>query len=111
MAKHTLRPKAKKLKTFTKADICADLYNKIGYSKKHSADMVDAVFNMLNSQLSSNRHIKLSGFGNFILKDKKARAGRNPQTGKKMTIKKRRVVLFHPSPVLRKMVNSKSRRG
>ncbi|MDE0518172.1 MAG: integration host factor subunit alpha [Oligoflexia bacterium] len=97
--------KRKKIKTLTKADIYLDLYDKIGYSRQRSADLVNSVFNIIREKLCSHYNVKLSGFGNFLLRDKKARMGRDPKTGRGLMIKGRRVLVFHPSPILRKKVN------
>ena len=96
-----------KIKTLTKADIYLDLYNKIGYSRQHSADLVNSVFDTIRNKLCSHRNVRLSGFGNFLLRDKKARKGRDPKTGKTIIIKERRVLVFHSSPLLRKKINKK----
>ena len=93
--------------TLTKADIALNLYKKIGYSRSLSVELVNSVFEIIKDRLCSNHCVQISGFGYFILKDKKARKGRNPQTGKTITIKGRRVLLFHPSPVLKKKVNGR----
>ena len=95
----------KKVKTLTKADIYLDLYNKIGYSKQKSAMLVNYMFETMRKKLCTNHDVKISGFGSFLLKDKKARLGRDPKTGKEITIPERRVLVFHPSPMLRKKVN------
>ena len=100
----------KKPKTLTKADIHIDLYKKIGYSKRLSTELVNSIFDTFKKKLCSNHDIRLSGFGNFLLKDKKARKGRNPQTGKKITIKERRVLVFHSSPILKTKVNGRLRK-
>ncbi len=92
----------RKRKTIIKSDIYKELYEQIGYSRKYTHKLVDSIFHIIRNKLCSNHNVKLSGFGNFLLKDKKARLGRDPKTGEKITIKKRRVVVFHPSPVLRK---------
>ena len=97
-------------KTLTKADICIDLYKKIGYSKRLSADLINSVFDTIKKRLCTNHNVRLSGFGNFLLKDKKSRRGRNPQTGKNITIKERRVLVFQPSPILRKKINGRNKR-
>lgn len=99
--------KKDKVKTLTKADIYLDLYSKIGYSRQRSAELVNSVFDIVRDKLCSNHNVKLSGFGNFLLRDKKARKGRDPKTGNEIIIKERRVLVFHPSPLLRKKVNSK----
>ena len=97
----------KKVKTLTKADIYLDLYSKIGYSRQRSADLVNSVFDIIRERLCSNHNVKLSGFGNFLLRDKKARMGRDPKTGRGLMIQERRVLVFHASPLLRKKVNNK----
>ncbi len=94
-----------RVKTLTKADIYLDLYNKIGYSRQKSAELVNSVFDITREKLCSNHNVKLSGFGNFVLKDKKSRVGRDPKTGQEIRIEERRVLVFHPSPILRKKVN------
>ena len=98
-----------KSKTLTKADIYTDLYNKIGYSQKYSADLVNSVFDVISDKLCNNHHVRLSGFGNFLLRDKQPRIGRDPKTGHQITIKARKVVVFHSSPILKEKV--KKRRG
>ncbi len=94
-----------KIKTLTKADIHLYLYGKIGYSRQKSAELVNSVFDIIRDKLCSNHNVKLSGFGNFLLRDKKARMGRDPKTGKGLMIKERRVLVFHSSPLLREKVN------
>ena len=96
-----------KVKTLTKADIYLDLYNKVGYSRQRSAELVNSAFDIVREKLCSNHNVKLSGFGNFLLRDKKARIGRDPKTGREIVIKERRVLVFHSSPILRKKVNNK----
>ena len=97
----------KKVKTLTKADISSHLYNKIGYSRQKSTQLVNSVFDIIKGKLKSRRNVKLSSFGNFLLRDKKARIGRDPKTGREIMIKERRVIVFHPSPRLREKVNKK----
>jgi integration host factor subunit alpha len=91
--------------TMTKADIIEAIYQKIGYSKKDAADMVEMIFNTIKDTLARGEKIKISGFGNFVVRDKKARTGRNPQTGEAIQISARRVLTFKPSQVLRAEVN------
>lgn len=93
----------KSKKTLTKADIVKAVYNKIGYSKKFSEDLVDELFNSIKAHLIKGQGIKIHGFGKFILKDKKSRRGRNPKTGKTLTISARRVLLFHASTTFKNM--------
>ena len=95
-----------KKRTLTKADIYDDLYNKIGYSRKRSAEFVNSAFDIIREKLCSNHNVKLSGFGKFLLKDKKARVGRDPKTGKEIMIEERRVLVFHSGSSLRKKINS-----
>lgn len=90
----------------TKADIVEALYQKIGFSKKEAADLVELVFDTLKSTLSQGQKIKISGFGNFVVREKRSRIGRNPQTGETIEISARRVLTFRPSQVLRAEVNA-----
>jgi integration host factor subunit alpha len=90
----------------TKADIVEALYEKVGFSKKEAADLVELVFDTLKSTLSQGQKIKISGFGNFVVREKRSRVGRNPQTGQSIEISARRVLTFRPSQVLRSEVNS-----
>ena len=89
----------------TKADIVEALYQKIGFSKKEAADLVELVFDTLKGTLAQGQKIKISGFGNFIVREKRSRVGRNPQTGESIRISERRVLTFRPSQVLRAEVN------
>jgi len=90
----------------TKADIVESLYQKIGFSKKEAAELVELVFDTLKKGLSKGDRIKISGFGNFVVREKRSRIGRNPQTGETIEISKRSVLTFRPSQVLRAEVNS-----
>ena len=91
----------------TKADIAETVYEKVGgFSKKEAADIVETVFETVKATLEKGDKIKITRFGNFVVRDKKARAGRNPQTGKEITISARRVLTFKPSLLLNKALNS-----
>src|ERR1700749_646758 len=90
----------------TKADIVEALYEKVGFSKKEAADLVELVFDTLKGTLAKGEKIKISGFGNFVFREKRSRVGRNPQTGESIQISARRVLTFRPSQVLRAEVNS-----
>lgn len=90
----------------TKADIVEALYEKIGFSKKEAADLVELVFDTIKGTLSQGQKIKISGFGNFVVREKRSRIGRNPQTGESIEISARRVLTFRPSQVLRAEVNA-----
>ena len=91
----------------TKADIADAVYAKDGgFSKKEAIDIVETVFETVKKTLEKGEKIKISGFGNFVVRDKKARPGRNPQTGKEITISARRVLTFKASLLLTKALNS-----
>lgn len=100
----TKKPQLNHVKTASKLDIVNELYSGIGYSKKYSAELVEFCFDVIKKQLSLNRNVKISGFGHFVLKNKKARLGRDPTTGKKITIPKRKVVSFRVSALLREKI-------
>jgi|SRR5262245_46813819 integration host factor subunit alpha len=95
----------KKEGTMTKADIVEAIYEKIGFSKKESADIVELVFDTMKETLEKGEKIKISGFGNFVVRSKKPRIGRNPQTGEEIEISARRVLTFRPSQVLKSALN------
>jgi integration host factor subunit alpha len=90
----------------TKADIVETIYGKVGFSRKESAEIVDLVFDLMKETLEAGNKIKISGFGNFIVREKRSRKGRNPQTGQEIQISARRVLTFKPSQVLRKALNT-----
>lgn len=90
----------------TKADIIEGVYEKVGFSKKESAEIVELVFDTVKETLERGDKIKISGFGNFQVRHKKARVGRNPQTGKEIEISARRVLTFRPSQVLKAALNT-----
>lgn len=89
----------------TKADLIENVYEKVGFSKKDSSDLVELIFDMLKESLSRNEKIKISGFGNFLVRQKRARKGRNPQTGETIEISARKVLTFRPSHVLKAQLN------
>jgi integration host factor subunit alpha len=94
-------------RTMTKADIIETVYEKVGgFSKKEAAEIVETVFDTIKETLEKGEKIKISGFGNFVVRDKKERVGRNPQTGEEITISARRVLTFKPSQVLKNALNS-----
>ena len=92
-----------------KADITEMLYEKIGFSKQEATRLTETFFNIMKEALEKEGLVKISGFGNFVVRRKKARRGRNPHTGEKITITPRRVLTFKTSPILRKALNKKSR--
>lgn len=91
--------------TMTKAEIVESIYEKIGFSKKESADLVELVFDTLKETLEKGENIKISGFGNFVVRSKRPRMGRNPQTGQAIEISERKVLTFRPSQILRHALN------
>lgn len=89
----------------TKADIIEQIYEKIGFSKKESSEIVELVFDTMKETLEKGEKIKISGFGNFVVRSKRPRTGRNPQTGEEIEISARRVLTFRPSQVLKQALN------
>jgi len=89
----------------TKADLVERVYLKTGFSKKESAQIVEMVFDLIKSTLEKGEKIKLAGFGNFVVKDKATRKGRNPQTGDEIEICSRKILTFKPSQVLKSVIN------
>ena len=87
--------------TLTKSDIVENLNNEIGLNKREAKELVDMLFNDIKNILSEGHEVKLSGFGNFQLRDKSSRPGRNPRTGEDVEISARRVVTFKPGQKLR----------
>ena len=89
----------------TKAELVAIVSDKCSFSRQESVQIVDQVFQILKETLEKGEKVKISGFGNFITREKRARKGRNPKTGVNLTISARRVLTFKPSAILRKAVN------
>ena len=89
----------------TKADLIEKISLMTTFTKKESSEIVERVFDVLKSTLEAGENIKIAGFGNFEVKEKAARRGRNPQTGEVIEITQRRVLTFKPSLVLRKLIN------
>ncbi len=90
--------------TLTKAELADLLFDKVGLNKREAKDMAEAFFEEIRAQLERGEAVKLSGFGNFQLRDKPQRPGRNPKTGEEMPISARRVVTFHASQKLKSQV-------
>lgn len=88
-----------------KSDIANDVYEKVGISKKEAADIVEIILNTIKSVLQQGETVKIAGFGNFVVRKKRARKGRNPKTGEEIGITPRKVVTFRPSQVFKKYVN------
>ena len=89
----------------TKADIVETIYERVGFSKKESAELVETIFEVIKEALVRGEKVKFSGFGNFIVREKNARKGRNPQTGEEIQLAARRVLTFKPSLVLKTALN------
>jgi len=89
----------------TKAELVAIVSDKCSFSRQESVQIVDQVFQILKETMERGEKVKISGFGNFITREKRARKGRNPKTGVNLTISARRVLTFKPSAILRKAVN------
>ena len=89
----------------TKADLIENVYLTTGFSKKESAEIVEMVFDLMKSTLEAGEKIKIAGFGNFVVKEKAARRGRNPQTGGEIEISARKILTFKPSQVLKAAIN------
>lgn len=90
----------------TKADMAERLFEEFGLNKREAKDLVEMFFEEIRTALQSSRQVKLSGFGNFNLRDKKQRPGRNPKTGEEIPISARRVVTFHPGQKLKARVEA-----
>jgi integration host factor subunit alpha len=89
----------------TKAEIVEQIYERVGFSKKEAAELVEKVFEIMKETLADGEKVKISGFGNFVVREKNARKGRNPQTGQEILLDARRVLTFKPSLVLKNVLN------
>lgn len=89
----------------TKAEIVEQIYERVGFSKKEAAELVEKVFEIMKETLAQGEKVKISGFGNFVVRQKNARKGRNPQTGQEILLDARRVLTFKPSLVLKNVLN------
>ncbi|MCC5861741.1 MAG: integration host factor subunit alpha [Gammaproteobacteria bacterium] len=90
----------------TKAEMAESLFNELGLNKREARELVDAFFEDMRNALANGEQIKLSGFGNFDLRDKNQRPGRNPKTGEEIPITARRVVTFRPGQKLKARVEA-----
>jgi integration host factor subunit alpha len=93
--------------TLTKAELAALMFEQVGLNKREAKDMVEAFFDEIRGALARGEMVKLSGFGNFQLREKPQRPGRNPKTGEEIPISARRVVTFHASQKLKDEVEEK----
>ncbi len=90
----------------TKADLAEKLYEELGLNKREAKELVELFFDQIRESLESNEQVKLSGFGNFDLRDNSQRPGRNPKTGEEIPITARRVVTFRPGQKLKARVEA-----
>ena len=89
----------------TKADLVEGVYATTGFSKKESQGIIETVFDLLKDKLQDGEKVKIAGFGNFVVKEKASRRGRNPQTGEEIEITERKILTFKPSQVLKQAMN------
>jgi integration host factor subunit alpha len=89
----------------TKADLAEKIYGRLSCTKDEAFDLVELTLETLKEAIAKEGHVKISGFGNFTVKQKAARRGRNPQTGEEITITPRKVLTFKVSPVLKNRIN------
>jgi integration host factor subunit alpha len=97
--------------TLTKAELADLLFEQLGLNKREAKDMVERFFEEVRIALEAGESVKLSGFGNFQLREKPQRPGRNPKTGEEIPITARRVVTFHASQKLKAMVEAANHAG
>ncbi len=90
----------------TKEDIITNVYNQVGLSKKQSRSVVETLLEIVKDRLEQGEDLLISGFGKFVVKNKTARRGRNPQTTEDLQLRARRVVVFKTSGVLRNKMNA-----
>ncbi len=95
--------------TLTKAELAEMLFERVGLNKREAKDMVETFFDEIRVALERGHSVKLSGFGNFQLRDKPQRPGRNPKTGEEIPISARRVVTFHASQKLKSQIDGTER--
>ncbi|MCP5319809.1 MAG: integration host factor subunit alpha [Pseudomonadales bacterium] len=93
-------------RALTKADLAEKLFEDLGLNKREAKEIVEAFFEEIRQALEANEQVKLSGFGNFDLRDKRQRPGRNPKTGEEIPISARRVVTFRPGQKLKVRVEA-----
>jgi integration host factor subunit alpha len=91
--------------TLTKMDIALKIQDQLEFTKKESMDLLESFISLMKDTLKAGEDVKISGFGNFEIKQKKDRIGRNPQTGESMIITSRKILSFKPSGKLRTAIN------
>ena len=97
--------------TLTKAEMAEKLFHELGLNKREAKEVVELFFEEIRSSLERNEQVKLSGFGNFELRDKAQRPGRNPKTGEEIPVSARRVVTFRPGQKLKARVGTSAGPG
>ena len=97
--------------TLTKADMVEHLFEELGLNKREAKDLVEMFFEEIRDALETGKNVKLSGFGNFMLRDKTQRPGRNPKTGEEIPVTARRVVTFRPGQKLKQRVEEYAGNG
>jgi integration host factor subunit alpha len=90
--------------SMTKADIISEVFDKVGLPKQDAEEMVEMILDLIKQTLKEGETVKLSGFGNFVVRKKNSRKGRNPKTGQEIEITPRRVVSFRPSMIFKEHV-------
>ena len=93
--------------TITRAEVTDKIVGEVGLTRQESSDLLDRTLDMIGAALEHEDEVKLSRFGNFVVRSKAAREGRNPKTGEEATIAARRVVTFRPLPMLKAQVDNK----
>ncbi len=96
---------ANKVPTHTRASLAEAVYHEVGLSRKNASELVDAAIETMIGSLEKGQTVKISGFGNFAVRHKNERVGRNPKTGEEVPITQRRVVVFRASNILKAQVN------
>lgn len=91
--------------TLTRADLAETINRKMGFSRAESLDMVESILDKMTGALAKGENVKISGFGSFVLRDKRERVGRNPKTGVEVPITPRRVMTFRASQLLKEQVS------
>jgi len=89
----------------TKVEMAEKVYERVGFSRRECLEIVEATLELIKETLAQGEKVKISGFGNFVVRSKHDRAGRNPQTGASMTIAARKVITFKASRILKDAVN------
>ena len=91
--------------TITRAEVTDAIVREVGVTRQESSDLLDRTLELIGTALETETEVKLSRFGNFVVRSKSSREGRNPKTGEEATIAARRVVTFRPSPMLKALVD------